>query len=79
MTESTLTIKELAKYLNVTERTIYNLLERGQLPGFKVGGAWRFKREDINNWIEDNKKMNHKIKTKKRQKIQFGKRKSLQI
>ncbi|OGW17482.1 MAG: DNA-binding protein [Nitrospinae bacterium RIFCSPLOWO2_12_FULL_45_22] len=70
MTESTLTIKELAKYLNVTERTIYNLLERGQLPGFKVGGAWRFKREDINNWIEDNKKMNHKIKTKKRQKIQ---------
>ena len=70
MTESTLTIKELAKYLSVTERTIYNLLERGQLPGFKVGGTWRFKREDIDKWIEDNKKMNHKIKTKKRQKIQ---------
>ena len=67
MTESTLTIKELAKYLSVTERTIYNLLERGQLPGFKVGGTWRFKREDIDKWIEDNKKMNHKIKTKKRQ------------
>ena len=70
MTESTLTIKELAKYLSVTERTIYNLLERGQLPGFKVGGTWRFKREDIDKWIEDNKKMNHKIKTKKRQNIQ---------
>jgi excisionase family DNA binding protein len=54
MTEPTLTIKELAKYLNVTERTIYNLLERGELPGFKVGANWRFRKEDIDKWIEQN-------------------------
>ena len=54
MTEPTLTIKELAKYLNVTERTIYNLLERGELPGFKVGANWRFRKEEINKWIEQN-------------------------
>jgi len=54
MTEPTLTIKELAKYLNVTERTIYNLLERGELPGFKVGANWRFRKEDIDKWIEEN-------------------------
>ena len=65
MTERTLTIKELAKYLNVTERTIYNLLERGELPGFKVGVNWRFRREDIDKWIEDNKKMN--VSAKKQQ------------
>jgi len=65
MTERTLTIKELAKYLNVTERTIYNLLERGELPGFKVGANWRFRKEDIDKWIEDNKKMN--IPAKKQQ------------
>ena len=54
MNERTLTIKELAKYLNVTERTIYNLLERGELPGFKVGANWRFRKEDIDKWIEQN-------------------------
>jgi len=65
MTERTLTIKELARYLNVTERTIYNLLERGELPGFKVGANWRFRKEDIDKWIEDNKKMS--VPAKKRQ------------
>jgi excisionase family DNA binding protein len=65
MTERTLTIKELATYLNVTERTIYNLLERGELPGFKVGANWRFRKEDIDKWIEDNKKMN--VPAKKQQ------------
>jgi len=65
MTEPTLTIKELAKYLNVTERTIYNLLERGELPGFKVGANWRFRKEDIDKWIEQNMKNKTKRKDKK--------------
>jgi len=65
MTEPTLTIKELAKYLNVTERTIYNLLERGELPGFKVGANWRFRKEDIDKWIEQNMKNKTKGKDKK--------------
>ena len=71
MTERTLTIKELAKYLSVTERTIYNLLERGELPGFKVGANWRFRKEDIDKWIEDNKKMN--VPAKKQQNKRNGK------
>ena len=65
MTEPTLTIKELAKYLNVTERTIYNLLERGELPGFKVGANWRFRKEDIDKWIEQNIKNKTKEKDNK--------------
>ena len=65
MNERTLTIKELAKYLNVTERTIYNLLERGELPGFKVGANWRFRKEDIDKWIEQNMKNKTKGKDKK--------------
>jgi len=55
MTETTRTIKDLAKYLNVTERTIYSLLEQRKLPGFKVGSNWRFRKEDIDKWIEDGK------------------------
>ncbi|MCA9633676.1 MAG: helix-turn-helix domain-containing protein [Myxococcales bacterium] len=51
-----LTIKEVAEYLKLTERTLYRLVQDGQVPGFKVGNSWRFKRGDIERWIEDQKK-----------------------
>ena len=46
------TIKEVAIYLKIKEKTAYALVAQGKIPGFKVGGAWRFRREDIDNWIE---------------------------
>jgi len=49
------TIHEVAEYLRLKEKTAYNLAARGKLPGFKVGGSWRFKREDIEQWIENKK------------------------
>jgi excisionase family DNA binding protein len=42
--QEVLTLKQLAEHLQLSERTIYRLLERGELPGFKVGGHWRFRR-----------------------------------
>lgn len=55
--ESTvLTIKEVAKYLKVTERTIYRLAAAKKIPGFKVGGMWRFRQADIDCWIADQSK-----------------------
>ena len=47
-----MTIGEVADYLKVTERTIYRLLSAKRLPGFKVGGSWRFKMVDIDRWIK---------------------------
>jgi len=46
-----LTIKEVAEYLKVTERTIYRLAGAKKIPAFKVGGTWRFSRADIDEWI----------------------------
>lgn len=46
-----LTIKQVAAYLKVTERTIYRLAAAKRIPAFKVGGTWRFSRVDIDNWI----------------------------
>ena len=46
-----LTIKQVATYLKVTERTIYRLAAAKRLPAFKVGGTWRFSRADIDSWI----------------------------
>ncbi len=49
--EGILTVKQVASYLKVTERTIYRLATTKKIPAFKVGGAWRFSRADIDSWI----------------------------
>ncbi|CAN4280802.1 helix-turn-helix domain-containing protein [Pseudoxanthomonas sp. LjRoot125] len=46
-----LTIKQVALYLQVTERTIYRLAASEGIPAFKVGGSWRFRRGDLDHWI----------------------------
>jgi len=50
-----MTVREVALYLNVDEKTVYRLSKRGGLPGFKVAGTWRFKKADIDAWIEEQK------------------------
>ena len=52
MEDEILTIKEVAKYLKLTEKTAYRLVAEGIIPGFKIGGSWRFKKSEIENWIE---------------------------
>ncbi|CAM3733258.1 methylation-associated defense system helix-turn-helix domain-containing protein MAD1 [Halomonas casei] len=55
MAEQILTIREVADFLKLTEKTAYRLAAEGKLPGFKVGGSWRFKQSDIDSWIEESK------------------------
>ncbi len=43
----TLTVAELARYLRVHTSTIYRLIERNELPAFRVGRNWRFNLKDI--------------------------------
>lgn len=47
MTDEILTLKEVAEYLKLAEKTAYRLVAEGQLPGFKVGGSWRFRRDEV--------------------------------
>jgi excisionase family DNA binding protein len=46
------TVRQVADYLSVNDRTVYRMAERGKLPAFKVGDAWRFRRGDIDAWID---------------------------
>ena len=55
MTDQLMTLKEVAQYLKLAEKTAYRLASEGKLPGFKVGGSWRFKEDDIDTWIEQQK------------------------
>ena len=45
-----LTVKEVAGYLRVNQTTIYRLVQKSQIPSFKVGGNWRFNLESIDEW-----------------------------
>ena len=46
-----ITIRELAIYLKMAEKTLYRLAADGVIPGFKVGGAWRFRKSEVDKWI----------------------------
>ena len=52
MPDDVLTLKEVAEYLKVNERTIYRMVADRKIPGFKVGGSWRFKLTEIEAWIK---------------------------
>ena len=47
-----LTLKQVADFLKVTERTIYRLAAAKKIPAFRVGGTWRFSKAEINQWIQ---------------------------
>jgi excisionase family DNA binding protein len=52
MADEILTIREVAELLKINEKTAYKLASAGKIPGFKVGGSWRFGRQEIANWIK---------------------------
>jgi len=58
-----LTIDEVAKYLRVSERTVYEWAHKGDIPCGKLGTTWRFKRTDIESWVDA------KLSTKKPPKV----------
>ena len=50
MLDEIMTISDIATYLKITEKTAYRLVSEGKIPGFKVGGSWRFNRSEIQAW-----------------------------
>ena len=52
MRDEILTLPEVAELLKVGDETIYSMVQKGQLPAFKVGGQWRVQRVDIDEWID---------------------------
>lgn len=60
MPDQLLTLEQVAEYLNVDKFTVYRLLSDKDLPAFKVGNQWRFKRRLIENWLAKNSSVNRK-------------------
>lgn len=53
MEDRLMTIKQLAGYLNLNERTVLRLVTDGALPGMKLGNQWRFRKAMIDTWLDD--------------------------
>jgi len=62
MNNEIMTIKDLSSYLKINEKTIYKLAKQGKLPGVKIGGMWRFKKEAIDNWMMNTGKQIMEVK-----------------
>jgi excisionase family DNA binding protein len=52
MENDIMTIDEVAKLLKLKLKTAYHLSAKGDIPGFKVGGYWRFRKSEIEKWIK---------------------------
>jgi PTS system nitrogen regulatory IIA component len=50
--ENLMTIEEVADYLRVKKRTVYDWAKRGKIPAIKAVGQWRFKKEKIDAWLD---------------------------
>ena len=47
-----MTVEEVAEYLRVSERTVYEWAQKGEIPAGKLGTTWRFKRNEIERWVD---------------------------
>lgn len=49
-----LTLDEVAAFLKAGKRTVYRFAQSGNIPAFKLGGTWRFRRSELERWIDEN-------------------------
>ena len=47
-----LTIEELSGYLKMSRSKLYQMAQKGELPGSKIGTQWRFDRDEIDDWMK---------------------------
>jgi len=64
-----MTLEEVADYLRLSNDTVYRMANTGTIPASKVGNQWRFRREDVDAWLEANKNVGGRpTKAKQRRK-----------
>jgi len=59
-----LTVKEVAKLLRLSERTVYNLIRLGKLPAARVGGVYRLDQKEVESWAKTSGKKKPLLETK---------------
>jgi len=57
-----LTLEQIAEYLQLNTSSIYKIAQTGKIPAYKVGRQWRFRKEEIDAWVERRKVIKKKDK-----------------
>ena len=58
--ERLMTLEEISDYLQISIHTLYKMAQQDRIPAFKVTNKWRFRRSEIDAWIEKNRKKDNK-------------------
>ena len=48
-----MTLEETAKYLKIGKSTLYKMAREGKIPAVKIANQWRFRKEDIDKWLQE--------------------------
>lgn len=51
-----MTVREVAKYLRLSEAKVYRLVNAGLLPGMRIGKTWRFRKDILDEWLVERSK-----------------------
>lgn len=65
MGDQIMTVKEVAEYLKLNDRTVYRMAAAGDIPAFKVGASWRFKQSELEEWMAQRHNQNKANSSKK--------------
>lgn len=52
--DTLLNVQEVADFLQMNAATIYNWAQEGRIPAIKLGRSWRFRRADLEKWLDAN-------------------------
>ena len=66
MEERWLSMKEISEYLGVTRETIYKWIEDRNMPGHRMGKFWKFKRNEVDEWVKSGKAADWSVKYESR-------------
>jgi len=60
-----MTLKEVAIYLHLNARTLYKWAQGGTIPANKLGSTWRFRKSEVDRWVEEHKNIRERIGERK--------------
>lgn len=52
--ERLLSVEDICQYLGLSRDTVYKWIEAKKLPAYRLGRLWKFKKEDVDKWLEQN-------------------------
>lgn len=57
VTKEIMNLKEVAEYLGLNERTVYNLVRRAEIPAIKIGRQWRVKKDNLDEMFKNKREI----------------------